>query len=54
MTDDVGLFVDSLNWDPGIYTARYADDELASNSNLSKYQWVVKLLRKWMAKIIGM
>ena len=46
MTDDVGLFIDSLNREPGIYTARYADDELASNSNLSKYQLVVKLLRK--------
>ncbi len=29
MTDDAGLFVDALNGEPGIYTARYADDEIA-------------------------
>ena len=46
MTDDAGLFVDALNGEPGIYTARYADDELALDSNLPKYQCVVKLLRK--------
>ena len=46
MTDDAGLFVDALNGEPGIYTARYADDELALNSDLPKYQCVVKLLRK--------
>lgn len=28
MTDDAGIFVDALNGEPGIYTARYADDEL--------------------------
>ena len=46
MTDDAGLFVDALNGEPGIYTARYADDELALNPNLPKYQCVIKLLRK--------
>lgn len=46
MTDDAGLFVDALNGEPGIYTARYADDELALDSSLPKYQCVVKLLRK--------
>ena len=46
MTDDTGLFVDALNGEPGIYTARYADDELALNPNLPKYQCVIKLLRK--------
>ena len=46
MTDDAGLFVDVLNGEPGIYTARYADDEIASDSSLPKYQCVVKLLRK--------
>lgn len=46
MTDDAGLFVDALNGEPGIYTARYADDELALNSNLPKHQCVIKLLRK--------
>ena len=46
MTDDAGLFVKSLNDEPGVYTARYADDELALNPNLPKYQCVVKLLRK--------
>lgn len=46
MTDDAGLFVDALNGKPGIYTARYADDELALDSSLPKYQCVVKLLRE--------
>ena len=46
MTDDAGLFVDALNGEPGVYTARYADDELALDSSLPKYQCVVKLLRK--------
>ena len=46
MTDDAGLFVDALNGEPGIYTARYADDELALSKELPKYQCVVKLLRK--------
>ena len=46
MTDDAGLFVEALNGEPGVYTARYADDELALNPNLPKYQCVIKLLRK--------
>lgn len=46
MTDDAGLFVDALNGEPGIYTARYADDELELDSSLPKYQCVIKLLRK--------
>lgn len=50
MTDDAGLFVEALNGEPGIYTARYADDELAFDSILPKYQCVVKLLRKMNGK----
>ena len=46
MTDDAGLFVDVLNGEPGIYTARYADDELVLDPSLPKHQCVVKLLRK--------
>ena len=46
ITDDAGLFVDALNEEPGIYTARYADDELSLYPNLPKHQCVVKLLRK--------
>lgn len=46
MTDDAGLFVEVLGDEPGIYTARYADDEIALDSNLPKYQCVLKLLRK--------
>ena len=45
MTDDAGLFVDALNGEPGIYTARYADDEIQLNHELPKYQCVIKLLR---------
>ena len=46
MTDDAGLFVDVLNGEPGIYTARYADDELSLDPSLPKHQCIVKLLRK--------
>lgn len=46
MTDDAGLFVDALNGEPGIYTARYAEDELTINPELPKHQCVIKLLRK--------
>lgn len=46
MTDDAGLFVDALHGEPGVYTARYADDELALNKDLPKHQCVLKLLRK--------
>lgn len=45
ITDDAGLFCESLNGEPGIYTARYADDELALNPELPKHQCVLKLLR---------
>ena len=45
MTDDAGLFVDALTGEPGIYTARYADDELSLDPTLPKHQCVVKLLR---------
>lgn len=50
MTDDAGLFVDALNGEPGVYTARYADDELLLDPNLPKYQCVIKLLRKMEGK----
>ncbi|MBQ7031552.1 MAG: non-canonical purine NTP pyrophosphatase [Bacilli bacterium] len=45
ITDDAGLFCEALDERPGIYTARYADDELALDSTLPKYQCVIKLLR---------
>ncbi len=45
LTDDAGLFVESLNGEPGIYTARYAEEELLQNSSLPKYEGVNKLLR---------
>lgn len=46
LSDDSGLFVDALNGEPGIYTARYADDELEKDKTLPDYQCVIKLLRK--------
>ena len=50
ITDDAGLFVDALNGEPGIYTARYADDELEKDPSLPKYQCVYKLLRNMKNK----
>ena len=44
ITDDAGLFCDGLNGEPGIYTGRYADNELSINPELPKYQCVIKLL----------
>ena len=46
ITDDAGLFCEALNGEPGVYTARYADDELKQNPNLPKHQAILKLLRK--------
>lgn len=46
LTDDAGLFVESLNGEPGIYTGRYADAEIKQNPALPKYECVNKLLRK--------
>lgn len=45
ITDDAGLFCEGLNNEPGVYTARYADDEREIDSTLPKYQCVIKLLR---------
>lgn len=45
LTDDAGLFVNSLNGEPGIFTARYADAERKQNPTLPKYECVNKLLR---------
>lgn len=45
ITDDSGLFVHSLNGKPGIRTARYADEELASDPTLPPFECVHKLLR---------
>lgn len=51
ITDDAGLFVEELNNEPGIYTARYADDEIAQDPSLPKYQCVIKLLRNLKDKL---
>ena len=50
ITDDAGLFCEALNGDPGIYTARYADDERDLNPELPKHQCVIKLLRNMEKK----
>ena len=50
LTDDSGLFVEVLNGEPGIYTARYADEELKQNPSLPKFECVNKLLRNMCDK----
>ena len=45
ITDDAGLFCEALDGKPGIYTERYADDELKEKPELPKHQCVIKLLR---------
>lgn len=44
ITDDAGLFVEALNGEPGIYTARYADLELSQNKELPKHYALMKML----------
>jgi XTP/dITP diphosphohydrolase len=46
IADDAGLFVSSLNGEPGILTARYADEERKNNTSLPKFEGVNKLLKK--------
>ena len=50
IADDAGLFCEALDDEPGIYTTRYADDELAANPELPEYQCVIKLLRNLNGK----
>lgn len=46
IADDAGMFCDALDGEPGVYTARYGDDEMELDSSLPKYHGVTKLLRK--------
>ena len=46
ITDDAGLFCDALEGKPGVFTARYAEEELVANPELPKYQCVIKLLKE--------
>ena len=50
ITDDAGLFVEALNGEPGIYTARYADKEFSQNSELPKHYVLIKMLNNMIGK----
>lgn len=50
ITDDSGLFVDSLNGEPGVLTARYADSERKENPDLPQWECLNKLLRNLQGK----
>ena len=50
ITDDAGLFVDSLGGEPGVYTARYADGEISKDSSLPKYYSLIKMLNNMQGK----
>lgn len=52
ITDDAGLFCEALNGKPGIFTGRYADEDIKNNPNLPKHQCVIKLLND-MKEIIN-
>lgn len=45
ITDDAGLFVNALNGEPGIFTKRYADEEIKNNPNLPSWEAINKVLR---------
>lgn len=46
ISDDTGLFVDALNGDPGIYSARYAGDKCSYTDNVNKLLFKMKNVDK--------
>lgn len=46
ITDDAGLFIEALDGRPGIYTARYADEEIKANPSLPPHECIYKVLRE--------
>ncbi len=48
--DDTGLEIEALNYEPGVYSARYAGDEKDDNANINKVLYKLKNIKNRNAR----